>query len=466
MAFFETFLTAYILAILFFSFIRPQIAVGMYLPYLILVPFLNVETNGISFQYNMVNIILLLGFFLNHRKKYIYWKPFLPFLFFYLAQLAVFPFQELSASIMFNTWRIDTMKFLILPFVMYNFIMDDAKLFKIYKNILLISIIIACAYGLYLTKTPGTNPYMMYMFAKNGAEFNEAYALGFSGGTDIIDYKIDTGRMFGRISSVFRHPMTFGLFLCMSFIYLLGTYKKNKMILTALPILFVGLNTITCGVRSSLGALALTMTFLLIRLKNVKLFFTSIVLLLIVYVSLANFMPNLNEYLFSMIDTESSEVGGSSISLRLDQLQGCLVEIKNNFVFGKGYGWTQYYMNINETHPIILAFESLVFVVLCNEGLVFGLSLWLFFSAMIIRLTHNIKKRSHRIFLQSMFLAYVSYAIITGDYGYMQYFILFFIMLYAEYKSLETESMRKRKVSAVSSKKKKSNLKNVLSLHF
>lgn len=446
MDFFETFLTIYILSILFFSLIRPQIAIGLYLPYLVLVPFLNINIGDTNFQYNLVNLILLLGFFLNHRKKYIYWKPFLPFLFFFLAQLVVFPFQETPNSVMFEIWRSESMKYIFLPFIMYNLIMDNHKLIKIYRNILIVSIIIAGIYGLYLTKIPGTNPYMMYMFAKNGTEFNEAYALGFGAMTDDIDYKAETGRLFGRISSVFRHPMTFGLFLCMSFIYLFGTYGKYKKILTALLFLIVGLNTITCGVRSALGALAITFLFLLIRSRNIKYYIVSIFILTVSYFSLVTLFPNLNEYLLSMIDTESFDVNGSSIALRIEQLEGCFAEIKHNMVFGKGYGWTQYYLNTNGNHPVILAFESLIYVVLCNEGLVFGVFLWLLFSIMILRLTKNFKIRFHRILLQSLFLTYISYAMITGDYGYMQYFILFFIMLYAEFRLDEANATIKKKI--------------------
>lgn len=66
----------------------------------------------------------------------------------------------------------------------------------------------------------------------------------------------------------------------------------------------------------------------------------------------------------------------SSIALRLEQLQGTLNEINTHFLVGKGYGWNNYYLSTHLTHPVILAFESLVFVVLCNSGIL-GACVWI-----------------------------------------------------------------------------------------
>lgn len=68
------------------------------------------------------------------------------------------------------------------------------------ENTVIICICIASGYGLYLTTTNGVNPYQIAVMAANGEVWNADYAA------------VGGGRLFGRISSVFGHPMTYGLF--------------------------------------------------------------------------------------------------------------------------------------------------------------------------------------------------------------------------------------------------------------
>lgn len=54
-----------------------------------------------------------------------------------------------------------------------------------------VCIAIASIYGLFLTQTEGLNPYIMELTDISGGEYNIEYLTR------------DTGRMFGRITSVF-----------------------------------------------------------------------------------------------------------------------------------------------------------------------------------------------------------------------------------------------------------------------
>lgn len=76
----------------------------------------------------------------------------------------------------------------------------DPKLANQLKLTVVICICIAFGYGLFLTTTNGQNPYQLLIMTANGEKWNEEYAA------------VGGGRMFGRISSVFGHPMTYGLF--------------------------------------------------------------------------------------------------------------------------------------------------------------------------------------------------------------------------------------------------------------
>ena len=45
---------------------------------------------------------------------------------------------------------------------------------------------------------------------------------------------------------------------------------------------------------------------------------------------------------------------------------------------------------------------------------------------------NNWSERSIATLLNSLFVFYIAYACITGEYGYMQYFILFYVLMLGE----------------------------------
>lgn len=200
-----------LIILMFFAKLRTGIC--LYVAYMILVPYMNINL-GINLQWNLVNVLLLVAFFLSYeygREERIplSFKPFVPFLFLFIAQLLEMPFQnEVPLDYEFNFFRQQIMQYFILPFVIWNYSFIDGKLHEQLKNTVIICICIASGYGLYLTTTNGVNPYQIAVMAANGEVWNADYAA------------VGGGRLFGRISSVFGHPMTYGLFLGMALIYI------------------------------------------------------------------------------------------------------------------------------------------------------------------------------------------------------------------------------------------------------
>ena len=196
--------------IILMFFVKLRTGICLYVAYMILVPYMNINL-GINLQWNMVNTLLLVAFLISFnkgKKKNISYKPFIPFLFLFLAQLLEMPFQsDVPLDFAFNSFRLNLMTYMILPFVIWNSA-EDAKLCVQLKKTVVVSICIAFGYGLFLTTIAGQNPYLMLIMAANGEEWNEHYAA------------VGGGRIFGRISSVFGHPMTYGLFLGMSLVYI------------------------------------------------------------------------------------------------------------------------------------------------------------------------------------------------------------------------------------------------------
>jgi hypothetical protein len=435
----QTLWVIFIAAMLFWRF---RIGVAAYLAYILLVPYMKIDIGGFTLQWNLINILLLIAFFLHRQQHSEYeeytgcdWRPLLPFAVYFGVSLLLIPFQDgLPSSYALNYWRTESMKYLILPFVLWNDILVSYESLKLYRNVTVGCIVIAVLYGLFLTTMPGINPYMIVLSAANGEEFNLAYAAGNSGLSN--DTTLSDERIFGRISSVFNHPMTFGLFLGLSLFYLYRN-KENiyNLILLGLTI-FIMTDIIVCGVRSVIAASFLSILFLLIQTRNAKLFFI-IGLGGCVLWTLFTHIPSLNTYLGSILSQHESTIGGSSFELRLSQLEGCFHEIQETFLEGKGYGWSAYYVSQHGGHPTILFFESLVFVILCNSGII-GMILWIVMSTMIIKY-NQWSERPIAALLNALFIFYIAYACITGEYGYMQYFIIFYILMLGEELYIENE---------------------------
>ncbi len=421
----------FIVVTLFWKF---RIGVAAYLAYIFLVPYMRIDLGGMTLQWNLINILLLAAFFIHRQQNYenhlkYDWRPLLPFFIYFGVSLLLMPVQDgLPFSEAINSWRTHAMKYLILPFVLWNDIIYDYDSLRLYRRVTIGCVIVAVLYGLYLTTMPGINPYMIAISSANGEEFNLAYAAGNSGLSD--DTTLNEDRLFGRISSVFSHPMTFGIFLGMALFYL---YRNKNNIPTWFLLfmsLFIMTDVIVCGVRTVIAAIFIAIFFLLMLSRSYKLLIIAIIGGSILW-TLISHIPSLDDYLGSIIAKEgTSDIAGSSLEMRITQFQGCFQEIQHTFIEGKGYGWTNFYLTLHDGHPTMLYFESLIIVVLCNSGML-GVVLWIVMAILIVTY-NNWSERPIAALLNSMFVFYIAYACITGEYGYMQYFILFYILMLGE----------------------------------
>lgn len=405
-----------------------------------LVPYMKINLFGITLQWNFVNLFVFLVTIIHIKTKYpkykLNWEPLIPFVLYFLVSLIIIPLQFGTPYLdQLNAWRFTMMQCMILPFAIWNTMRVDNSSVQLFRIVMIFCIFTIVGYGLFLTTMPGINPYITIMALANGEEFNEAYALAENG-----------GRLFGRISSVFTHPMSFGLFIGFATVFLF--FNKTRMHITIFTFLLVllAVDSVVCGVRSCIGGLFCALIgwmvmsgnyIELIRGRGVKYMLVSIVLLSII-IPIISQVPELESYFKSMTLSQSDDIRGSSIETRINQLWGCFVEIQDSFVFGKGFNWTGFYVAEKEFHPTILCFESLIFVVLCNSGLV-GVLLWFF---MLLKISKYNKRYGiyNWAYLNTLLVFYLSYATITGEYGYMQYYILFYILMLGETISSKKES--------------------------
>lgn len=375
---------------------------------------------GVNLQWNLVNVILLFAFFVFSKGKYnktLDIRLFMPFLMLYLAQLLEMPFQnKVPLSYVLNAFRLDLMLNFIPPFVIWNYSSLDSKFSVSLRKTILICICIAFGYGLFLTTTGGINPYQMAISSANGVDWNKDYAA------------VVNGRLFGRISSVFAHPMNYGLFLGLAliFVYSIKDYLKKNVKFIILLGLVVAI--FLCGIRSPIAALLATILAFLFFIHKTKLMVQVGFIATIGYLIIMS-IPELSYYVSSIFSDRQALEGGSNLEMRMKQFEGCLYEIKDNPLFGNGYKWVDFYKEQYGDHPVLLAFESLVFVVLCNCGFV-GIVIWTFFLFRLFLNTKNlIKSKNDMVCLLSLVVYYLAYTIITGEYGYMKFLILFYVLI-------------------------------------
>lgn len=412
----QTLLTVVILILFFVKF---RIGLCVYIAYIFLVPYCNINIGGLSLGWNLMNTALLIAYCIDCNRKYgkvhFAYKPFIPFFILYGLLLMEMLFQDgVPMGYAINKWRLDIFN-LILPAVVYSSSQYDYKISKYSLVTMTLVCIVVIVYAFILIPLQGINPYIMELANINNADLLEA------------QFGDQSNRLMVKISSTFTHPMTFGAFLGMAAVYIYSyvANKKNVVLLCILVGLFSCI--FFCGIRTPIAALFITIAVYLLLKKDFKAFLYVSVLGVIGYFIIIQF-PALSETILSMTDHNSSEVGGSSIEMRLEQLDAAFDEVRNCMVFGKGYGYNSYYWSIHGTHPRLYSFESIVFVILCNYGLV-GFLIWGVMFYKMFKFSKQTQEKSLKLFIMLLITYYISFTCITGEYGYMKYFLLFYSLL-------------------------------------
>jgi len=424
------------------SLIDLRLSIAFYISYLILVPYMQFKIAGFSLSFNLVNTLLLAVFIfqsqVNKRFK-LNFQFISPFLFLYFSLLFLSLFTRIMPwSIQFNSWRASFMQTCFVSFTVWNLTIADRKFLVFFKWALIISLTISGIYGLFLMKMEGLNPYISILTDYFGKEdFSILYSE--------LEIRLDF-LTASKIQSTMGHPMTWCLMLCISIIMISAIYIETKNKALWIFIGLIAFNILISGVRTGIAALTIGFIYFLIRHRNFKLLLVSIIaLILVAFIIQSN--ENLTNLFASFTDISGNKsvVSGSSITMRFEQLQGTINEIRGNELVGKGYGWTDYYFSLNGNHPVILAFESLLFMVLCNSGYL-GLLVWILFFILLYQLNRKILTLKTNIYLMDTFIiVYALYSTITGEYGYMPFFAIFYSFLLGYFKSHQQSEIDKKR---------------------
>ncbi len=421
--------SAIFLVVLGYSMYKPTIGFPLFLAYVILVPITRLQLGSFYLGENLLYLLLPLSLYLKYGKslKKVDFRPIKPFFFLYIVQLILIPFQESvefgnAIGILYRNF----MQVVVFPASIFALMQIAPESIQNFKRALLGSGFIVVIYGLYLVTMPGVNPYLMIILPIWGGEFNEAYALGYSALTENYSGVVD-GRMFGRISSVFAHPMTYALYLGFIMLLCIYLFSYNKKIILLSTLLII-VAILTCGVRSAIGALIITALMSLLIMRKFKFALGAAFVAMVFVLIISSLSSDLYEYVASIFSDNSSNVSGSSLQMRLEQLDGCFEIIKDSPLQGMGYNWTGEYMAKHTIHPVVLCFESIVFVVLCNTGFI-GAIAWIIVVIWFYRNTLLIPNRFNQVIILCIFVYFLSFAGITGDYGYQKIFMMFYSVI-------------------------------------
>lgn len=382
-------------------------------------------------KFNIVVLVLLTLFTLKYKKKVITFKnPLLftsIFYFFYTFIIAFFS-EDLSlanqTSFLIKKW-IEMFWFGLL--VWNN--LTDTKDYNIFINKLYKCILFLTIYGLieFFTKT---NLYIE-LFAKSFPD-------------TILDAKMflyeQRGILTGRIRGTTEHPLTWGQRCATIFMFLFFFRNKfsKKRIIIIESLLFI--NIVLTGSRSAIVPIVL---FLLISLfsyyrKHLKKLITISAFLLIGGIIISptirdnETIKTIQAFVFFWDEEKSkeAEIKGSSVSLRIEQLEEALYAIDKKFYYGFGYG---YVTNMDEDHYLrefLLGFESVALKVLVEQGSI-GFMLYLVLFLLILkscqRCTRNLSLPFNNNLFSAYILSYLISLLLTGERSSFQLFFLFIV---------------------------------------
>ena len=413
-----------VLACLFINF---RLGLAMYISYFLLVPFPAIDFYGIKFSILVLNIIVVM----SYLCKYKLWFDFSvikPLLVLYLLWFAETIFQDnMAFAIQYRFFYEDLLVIFVLPTIICSAAKLDSKILKYCVVSIVVSSVIIIVYNFVLYWIPDINPYVIQMSLEHNVELRMGQ----------FDFQ---GRMGleKRLSSVFPHPMNFGIYLGLLMVFVIHMAKDNKKYLYFTFIIIISI--FISGVRTTMAAFFIVVLFYLLLVRKFSYFSFALVGVLGLYILASYWFPSLISTLNSFgADTEES--GGSSIGMRIEQFYGCIAEIRDNPLWGKGYAWSKAYIGENISHPVIKCFESLLFSVLCDYGWIgltffIGCFYWMFRQIHIAFIDNQI----NRYILYCLWVFYLSYAFITGDYGYMKYTMLFFSILYCSLMYRDSDS--------------------------
>jgi len=254
-----------------------------------------------------------------------------------------------------------------------------------------------------------------------------------------VDAQLSDSRGLMSTSGTFEHANGWGYFLPIAFALF---YYFNEIRSSRLKVILLFLLSICVVICSKRSALVSYMAFWLFYFlmttpkRKVRLLLYGVAGILVLYI-VVSFFPFLREAkgliessVFFWDDSlrDKNDIGGSSWEMRVQQIIYPFYEIRNNLLFGHGYGWTSYYVSKFGPHPIMYGFENLLSESLCNGGLC-GTALWVYvFYKSYKHSVSTVSSRWQLLYIRLLTIVQLTIAMATG-LSYFIFYGLFIVMI-------------------------------------
>lgn len=302
----------------------------------------------------------------------------------------------------------------MLLFALQTFIMvrNDIQTASALRNIVCWAVVYNLAFCIIFEMMIGINPAGMPLYIILGVDDNEFI-------TDMIDS--ERGNMSFRAQTVYRHALSLGQYLLVILPLFL---TKGKLMVKFAFVMIICFLIVVSGSRGAMVPMVLVVLLSIKKIvgKDLRNFFLFVAAMVIAI----SFIPKkqmkkINREIEPIVASlqfwddskrEFNDIGGSSMELRLDQFDAALVEIEDNPVFGRGYGYRDYYITIhNALHPDLLGFESVFLLYLVERG---WLGLLFFFIMVYYIYKIYGKEMSDKFTIRLIFGGYLLSIIMTG----------------------------------------------------
>jgi hypothetical protein len=407
--------------------------VSILIAFRLLVPYSSFSIFGIPIEFNYILLLCFLIFLLKQYLKkevlsIIFIKPFA------LFSLLVFISSLFATSLPFSQQLGFLRTFIIsnflLPIIIWQSFKNEKDI-KLLINTLIICLFVMCIYGFYCFYI-SSNPYVAYLSIIFGTiDLNSVFA------------DVERGGIIGKVQSTTFHPFLWNVILCISLFAVsisLG-FKKRKLLCLFLIVILLG-NLLISGTRSGLIACLSGFMLLVLFLPGRLKVYSSLFFVLILIVGLdtsifGKYQPIADSILF--FNNQEKNIGGSSLDMRLEQFNGA-IDLWNTggYIFGNGFGWCNNYYAVNGDHPVLLAFESIIYTALIDNGIL-GICIWSYLFIYLFLLNHRFYCASRRFYkrdywiINSFIFSYLVYILITGVFG-LNIFLVFLTLIFKQSK--------------------------------
>lgn len=393
---------------------------GVYLIWLtfLLVPTIILEQT-IKLNLSMETILLLGSVIseLRYTERRTYWKKF-----FTDNQKAIIAYLFVSFTIVLLSqtvpMKVQFVRVLdeiaMLLFILQSFLLvkNEENTTRVFLKIVCWAIIFNMAYCVFFELIVRINPAGMPLYLLLGEGDNQFIE-------DAID--AERGGMSLRAQTVYRHPLSLGQYML---VILPLFFMKVKIAFKVVYAFMICCLIVLSGSRGAMAPMILVLFFCI--KSNIGAHLRKLALFLIVVVVGISFVPDKQWKQFNR-DIEpfiaslqfwddqkqyENKIGGSSMEMRFNQFDAALKEIEDNPLFGRGYGYRDYYIYVhNALHPELLGFESVLLLILVERG---GLGLLFFFIMLyyIYKLFRN--EMIDKSTISLVFLGYITSIVMTG----------------------------------------------------